>query len=91
MCREAAWTELAVSVTLVVAFQSWSRGKKDDVMAEGISAIFVCIAIKINHLLCRWSPVSFSFKQETSSVIIGAGSPTALQITKEVSKWTKTV
>jgi len=40
VCREVAWTELAVLVTLVVAFQSWSRGKKDDVMAEDISAIF---------------------------------------------------
>ena len=48
---------------------------------------FYCIAIKINHLLCRWSPVSFSFKQETSSVIIGAGSPTALQITKKIEEY----
>ena len=60
-------------------------------MSKFTHGAFFVLAIKINHLLCRWSPVSFSFKQETSSVIIGAGSPTALQITKEVSKWTKTV
>ena len=47
----------------------------------------IVLAIKINHLLCRWSPISFSFKYKNLQCYNKCRFANRTETAKEVSKW----